>query len=139
MKRMLLIPVALLSIAATAWSAWITQTAAEGAAKTQSADDEKALARGKEVYDARCKMCHRADGKGPMEELDLTDNVWKHGNTPEDIEKVIREGVKETGMRPIQGDYTDDDIRALVKYVLKFGADAAPAPAAPADPAKPPV
>ena len=104
------------------------------------APDPEVLARGKTIYDARCKMCHRADGKGTMEEMDLTDSIWKHGNSPEAVEKVIREGVKETGMRPITGDYTDDDIKALVKYVLVFSAAAAQAdPAKPAEPPAPPV
>jgi len=105
--------------------------------KSEAQTDEAVLARGKEIYEARCKACHRSDGKGTMEEMDLTDTVWKHGGTPQDIEKVIREGVKDTGMRPIAGDYTDSDIKALVKYVLKFSADSSPAPAA--EPTKPPA
>ena len=141
MKRLILIPAALLCVAATAWSARVAQT--ESAAKAQANDDPAVLARGKEIYDSRCKMCHKADGKAALEEMDLTDGVWRHGSTPEAVEKVIREGVKETGMRPIQGDYTDADIKALVKYVLKFSENAtpaAPAPAAPpAEPAKPPI
>src|SRR5262245_31881738 len=116
-----------LTLAAAAW------TVQQGKATPQT--DEAALARGKEIYDARCKACHRSDGKGTLEEMDLTDNVWKNGNKPEDIEKVIREGVKGTGMRPITGDYTDADIKALVKFVLKFSADAPPAAA---EPTKPP-
>jgi mannose-6-phosphate isomerase-like protein (cupin superfamily)/mono/diheme cytochrome c family protein len=105
--------------------------------------DEPELALGKKVYDAKCKMCHREDGKGTLEEMDLTDNVWKHGNSPEDIEKVIREGIKGTGMRAIVGDHTDQEIKALVKFVLKFappgGAPAAPPASAPAskDPSSP--
>ena len=93
--------------------------------------DPEVLARGKTIYDARCKMCHRSDGKGTMDEMDLTDALWKHGSTAEDIEKVIREGIKETGMRPITGDYSDSDIKALVKYVLAFSAKAPAAPPAP--------
>ena len=92
--------------------------------------DEPELALGKKVYDAKCKMCHRADGKGTLEEMDLTDNVWKHGNSPEAIEKVIREGVPGTGMRAIVGDPTDQEIKGLVKFVLTFSA-AAGQPAAP--------
>jgi cbb3-type cytochrome c oxidase subunit III len=116
-----------LTLAAAGWAV------RQGKAAPQT--DDAALTRGKEIYDARCKACHRSDGKGTLEEMDLTDNVWKNGNKPEDIEKVIREGVKGTGMRPITGDYTDADIKALVKYVLKFSADA-PAPLA--EPTKPP-
>src|SRR4029453_6760628 len=100
--------------------------------------DEPELALGKKVYDAKCKMCHREDGKGTLEEMDLTDNVWKHGNSPEDIEKVIREGIQGTGMRAIVGDHTDQEIKALVKFVLNFST-AAGAPAATATSAKPPA
>jgi len=104
--------------------------------KVQATEQE--LTRGKEIYEAKCKMCHRADGKGTMEEMDLTDDVWRNGSSPEDIEKVIREGVKGTGMRAIMGDYTDSDIKALVKYVLKFS-ETAPAPGADPAPPRPPV
>jgi mannose-6-phosphate isomerase-like protein (cupin superfamily)/cytochrome c5 len=100
--------------------------------------DEQELALGKKVYDAKCKMCHRADGKGTLEEMDLTDNVWKHGNSPEDIEKVIREGIQGTGMRAIVGDHTDQEIKALVKFVLKFAPPGgAPSTTASKDPSSP--
>jgi mannose-6-phosphate isomerase-like protein (cupin superfamily)/cytochrome c5 len=97
--------------------------------------DEQELVLGKKVYDAKCKMCHRADGKGTLEEMDLTDNVWKHGNSPENIEKVIREGIQGTGMRAIVGDHTDQEIKALVKFVLNF-APPGGAPAASGTPSK---
>ena len=117
------------------------------AVKDQALTEEQELELGKQVYDAKCKMCHRADGKGTLEEMDLTDNIWKHGSTPEDVEKVIREGVKGTGMRAIMGEPTDQEIKALVKYVLKFSANAPPAetpkppepPPPPAAPPKPPI
>ena len=113
--------------------------AREKGAKEETLTQEQELDLGKKVYEASCKMCHKADGKGTMEDLDLTDNVWKHGNTPEDIEKVIREGVKGTGMRPIMGEHSDQEIKALVKYVLKFSENAPPAePAKPAEPPAPP-
>jgi mannose-6-phosphate isomerase-like protein (cupin superfamily)/cytochrome c5 len=97
---------------------------------------EAELAVGKKVYDARCKMCHRADGKGTMQEMDLTDNVWRHGSTPEAIEKVIREGVEGTGMRPIMGNHTDQEIKALVKFVMTLSS-AAGEPASPPGPGAP--
>lgn len=104
--------------------------------------EEQELTLGKQLYDQSCKGCHRSDGKGTLEEMDLTDSVWKHGNTPEEVEKVIREGIKGTGMRAILGEPTDQQIKALVKYVLKFSANAAQtAPAdtpKPVDPPKPP-
>ena len=109
-------------------------------ARANQTADEAELTLGKKVYDAKCKMCHRADGKGTMEEMDLTDNVWRHGSSPEAIEKVIREGVQGTGMRAIVGNHTDQEIRALVKFVLTFSAAAGeptspPAPGAPSNPA----
>src|SRR5262245_47098031 len=81
-------------------------------ARANQKADEAELALGKKVYDAKCKMCHRPDGKGTMEEMDLTDNVWRHGSSPDAIEKVIREGVQGTGMRAIVGDHTDQEIKA---------------------------
>lgn len=109
-------------------------------AKEEHLTEEQEVSIGKQLYDASCKMCHRADGKGTLEEMDLTDNIWKHGNTPENVEKVIREGIKGTGMRAIMGEHTDQQIKALVKYVLKFSADASSKPVEPsAPPPEPPV
>jgi cytochrome c oxidase cbb3-type subunit 3 len=101
-----------------------------------SETDAQVLERGKSAYETRCKGCHRADGKGTMEEMDLTDSVWRHGGTPEAIEKVLREGVKGTGMRALPADTPDADVKALVRYVLTLSAAATPAaptppPAAP--------
>lgn len=95
-------------------------------------------AKGKQMYDLRCKSCHRSDGKGTLEEMDLTDSTWKHGGTAEDIERVIRDGIKGTGMRAILGDYTEADLKALVGYVLKFSAAAPAPPALPEKPSAPP-
>jgi len=112
---------------------------AKGKEKEQPVTEEQELAMGKQLYETTCKMCHKADGKGTLEEMDLTDSVWNHGSTPEEVEKVIREGIKGTGMRAIMGDHSDQQIKALVKYVLKFSAKApGDAPAEPAKPAVPP-
>src|SRR5262245_33968449 len=64
------------------------------------------LEAGKKLFMEQCKPCHRADGKGAMEEMDLTDNVWRHGSTAAEIEKNIREGIKDTAMRAIMGEHS---------------------------------
>ena len=136
-RQILFLPLlAFLLVSALAVARQSEKDKTKSAKETPSASEEQELALGKELYDKACKGCHRSDGKGTLEEMDLTDNLWKHGNTPEDVEKVIREGIKGSGMRAIVVEHTDQQIKALVKYVLKFSADVPPA--APADPAKPP-
>ena len=52
---------------------------------------------GRKVYRANCAPCHGASGEGGIGP-NLTDNYWLHGNTPDDMFRLINEGVLEKGM-----------------------------------------
>ena len=63
-------------------------------------------------YTKFCSSCHGPEGR------DFVGRTWKLGSTPEDIERVIREGYELLGM-PAYGDVMDDEaVAELTAYVL---------------------
>ena len=63
-------------------------------------------------YTQLCSSCHGPEGR------DFVGRTWKLGSTPEDIERVIREGYELLGM-PAYGDVMDDEaVAELAAYVL---------------------
>ena len=72
------------------------------------------------VYKAKCQQCHMADGNSPLEPLNFVDGKWTHGNTVEDLAKVIREGAPGTAMLPFESQLTPEEIQALARYVRSF-------------------
>jgi cytochrome c oxidase cbb3-type subunit 3 len=85
------------------------------------------LVEGRELYLSRCVSCHgplgKGDGpiasglKGPPPG-DLTDQIWKHGERPEDVLKVIAQGIPDTSMSGWAGTYPEPQLRALAAYVF---------------------
>jgi len=73
-----------------------------------------------ELYAEKCALCHMADGKSPVPELDLTDGKWKHGSSLAAIEKVISEGVPTTAMLPFKEQLTPEQVKALAEHVRAF-------------------
>jgi mono/diheme cytochrome c family protein len=83
----------------------------------------------KENWDKNCKKCHGEDGKGKtkmgekMGVKDYTDPKVQEGMKDEAMTKAIKEGVKEgetTKMKAFGDVLSDDEIKALVKYVRDF-------------------
>ena len=79
----------------------------------------------KENWDAKCKTCHGADGKGKanMGTKDYTDAKVQEAMKDEAMIKTIKEGIKEdekTKMKAFGDILSDDEIKALVKYVRDF-------------------
>jgi cytochrome c553 len=83
----------------------------------------------KENWDTNCKKCHGEDGKGKtkmgekMGVKDYTDAKVQEAMKDEAMTKAIKQGVKdgETVKMKAFGDVlSDDDIKALVKYVRDF-------------------
>jgi putative heme-binding domain-containing protein len=89
----------------------------EPAGKGPPAPDERAaLEEGQALYRGLCSGCHGGagrGGKGP----DLTDDRWIHGDTDDDIARVIRNGVPKTTMKKLGESLKEEQIRKLVRYI----------------------
>jgi mono/diheme cytochrome c family protein len=94
------------------------------------AADATSIAAGKQLYDKQCAGCHGDSGKGDGsmgEELNpkpanLADADWKHGSSDGEIFTVIRDGVKNTGMKPYSRKLTTHQIWDVVNYVRSLAA-----------------
>ena len=65
-----------------------------------------------------CVACHGANGEGNTIGPNLTDHYWIHGNTPEELFKVIKYGVPEKGMTPFKDMLSNKQIQLLVSHIL---------------------
>jgi mono/diheme cytochrome c family protein len=83
----------------------------------------------KENWEKNCTKCHGADGKGKTkmgEKLgmkDYTDAKIQEALKDDAMTKAIKEGVKDgekTKMKGFGDVLSDDEIKALVKYVRDF-------------------
>lgn len=84
------------------------------------------LTQGRVIYLARCVACHGTDGKGdgPIAAQligppvgNLTDDVWKHGDRPEQVLSVIGQGVPNTRMDGWSRVLDPPEIKAVTAYV----------------------
>jgi cytochrome c oxidase cbb3-type subunit 3 len=84
------------------------------------------LAQGRVIYLARCIACHGTDGKGdgPLAGQligppvgNLTDDVWKHGDRPEQVLSVIGQGIPNTRMDGWSRVLDPPEIKAVAAYV----------------------
>ena len=87
------------------------------------------IAAGKQLYDKQCAGCHGDTGKGDGamgEELNpkpanLVDADWKHGSTDGEIFVVVRDGVKNSGMKGFGKKLTAHQMWDVVNYVRSIG------------------
>jgi mono/diheme cytochrome c family protein len=76
-----------------------------------------------DIWRAKCKSCHGATGNGDTREgkkhkvPDMTTEAWQSKHSDAEIKEAIRDGVKDTKMKPFKDKYTEEEIDALVKYV----------------------
>jgi cytochrome c oxidase cbb3-type subunit 3 len=95
----------------------------EEAGSVEFAMTDQAIQAGQEVYDANCYMCHGTGlegGIGPS----FLDDEWIHGGSPQDVIRIITEGVPEKGMLtwgPILG---AEKVNQAAAYVLAKNAEA---------------
>ena len=75
------------------------------------------LAAGKETWTKICAACHLVDGGG-LVGPNMTDNYWIHGNSVQDLYKVVTDGVIEKGMIPYKGQLSDKARLEVVSYIL---------------------
>ncbi len=104
-----------------------THTHAEAAKlKSPVKSTPAAIAAGKALYDKSCAGCHGATGKGDgkmaasitgAKPSDMTDATWKHGASDGEIFTVVRDGVKQTGMRGFASRLKPEDIWNVVIYL----------------------
>jgi len=97
--------------------------------KNPVAANEASVSAGRQIYDKQCAGCHGDTGKGDGamgEELNpkpanLVDADWKHGSSDGEIFVVIRDGVKNTGMKPYGRKMTTHQIWDVVNYLRSMG------------------
>lgn len=80
-------------------------------------EDEAALASGKETWDKICAVCHLVDGGG-LVGPNMTDNYWIHGNSVEDMFKIITNGVIEKGMIPYRDQLSEQKRLEVISFIL---------------------
>ena len=84
------------------------------------------LTQGRAIYLVRCAACHGNEGRGdgPLAANligppvgNLTDSEWKHGDRPEQVIAVIKEGVPNTRMDGWGRVLDPPEIKAVAAYV----------------------
>jgi high-affinity iron transporter len=96
------------------------------------AADATSIAAGKKLYGSNCASCHGDTGQGDGRAgktlnpppANLTDATWIHGSTDGEIFVVIRDGVKETGMKSFGSRMTVHQMWDVVNYLRSLRPDA---------------
>jgi mono/diheme cytochrome c family protein len=80
---------------------------------------------GAALYKKRCQMCHAANGKGfkAIKSQDFTDPEWQAKVKDEELIEVTKKGVKGTAMPGFADKLNDEEIKAVVAYIRKFGGE----------------
>jgi cytochrome c oxidase cbb3-type subunit 3 len=89
------------------------------------------VAAGKERFTTMCTACHGVDGKGnqALGAPNLTDSIWLHGGSVDDIRETITKGRSNAMPAHLQR-LGDTKVRLLAAYVLSLSRTAAPTPLA---------
>ncbi len=81
--------------------------------------DESDINAGAELFATKtCTTCHGAHGEGNAIGPNLTDEYWIHGNTPNELFHVIKNGVPSKGMTPFKGQLSDKQMVQVLSYIL---------------------
>jgi len=95
----------------------VNEEAVKSAAEPMT--QEQILAAGKITFDKTCLVCHGKFGEG-LVGPNFTDEYWIHGGKPEDLHKVIVEGVIEKGMISYKSQLNNTQINNVVSYILSL-------------------
>ncbi len=110
-------------LAGTAFAMAVAMTATPAAQAGEAAAKPAASAKvdAKAVYEAKCQVCHMADGNSQiMPNMSFSDGVWKHGSTLKAVQTTISNGVPGTAMVAFKEQLTPAEITALARFVRKF-------------------
>ncbi len=91
---------------------------------------EQIQAAGKVVFDKICYVCHGKFGEG-LVGPNFTDDYWIHGGRPEDLKKVIVDGVLDKGMLSYKSQLSNTQIDNVIAYILSLQGTNPPNPKAP--------
>ncbi|MGY6559551.1 MAG: cbb3-type cytochrome c oxidase N-terminal domain-containing protein [Nitritalea sp.] len=80
-------------------------------------DSPQALQAGKTLFIENCAACHAADGGGTVGP-NLTDDYWIHGNSIEEVFKVVKYGVPAKGMIPWEDQLSPEQMQQVSSYIL---------------------
>jgi high-affinity iron transporter len=100
------------------------------------APEAPSIAAGKKLYASNCASCHgdtaQGDGRAGKQlnppPANLVDATWIHGSTDGEIFLVIRDGVKDTGMKAFGSRMTTHQMWDVVNYLRSIGPDSASTP-----------
>jgi mono/diheme cytochrome c family protein len=91
--------------------------------------DATSIATGKKLFLSNCASCHgeSAQGDGKMagqlnpKPANLADETWTHGSSDGEIFAVIRDGIRNTGMKAFGSRMTAHQIWDVVNYLRSIG------------------
>jgi putative heme-binding domain-containing protein len=92
------------------------QAPAAAKAVAAGAVDPTVLAEGQALFRGLCSGCHGGGGRGGKGP-DLTDSRWIHGNTDDDIARVILNGVPRTTMKKLGDALKPEQVRRVIAYI----------------------
>jgi mono/diheme cytochrome c family protein len=94
----------------------------------EGAPAAETLEQGRTIYGEQCESCHGPEGKGngPASRFldpparDFTSGEWRHATdgTLENVARVVREGVDDTGMTPFADLLDEQQTNAVAAYVV---------------------
>ncbi|HLT46147.1 MAG TPA: cbb3-type cytochrome c oxidase N-terminal domain-containing protein [Rubricoccaceae bacterium] len=100
-----------------------------GALRAYAADPAYVQA-GAAVFATTCAACHGDAGQGLIGP-NLTDAYWLHGNAPEDVYRVISDGVPANGMPAWDGMLSEEEQAQAMAFVLSLQGTDPPNPKEP--------
>lgn len=111
-----------LALDMSAWEETRKAATAEQEKTAQEADfaalleNPTVVAKGGEIFQGKCAVCHGAAGQGVVGP-NLTDEYWIYGREFERVKYIVVNGVTAKGMIPWKGVLTPEEIDAVTVYV----------------------
>ncbi|MFN8257978.1 MAG: cbb3-type cytochrome c oxidase N-terminal domain-containing protein [Bacteroidales bacterium] len=82
--------------------------------------DEENIQAGAQIFATKtCVTCHGPEGGGNAIGPNLSDEYWIHGNKPELLYQVVKNGVPTKGMTPFKGQLTETQIVQVLSFILQ--------------------